>query len=186
MKRIAILGGSYDPPHAGHLHAARLALSKMDFDELWVMVALNPLKPSSTSASDRLVMAKLAFKGLKKVKVSDFEIKNKIRYTCDTLAALPRTNYYTLIIGSDLVPQFPKWKNYRQLGAMQEFVIIIRPGHALRKTDLRYFKHFTLLRGKLDVSSTQIREALRKGKPINSVPKPVLAYIRKKKLYASK
>lgn len=185
--RIAVLGGSFNPPHYGHVYIAKLVLDKMSVDEVWVMVALNPDKGSElVAAKDRLAMARLAFKGMKNVKVSDFEVKNNINYTADTLAKLERTGHEFLwIIGSDIVPEFKDWKKRSKLRDT-EFIIVIRPGHTLPQADLKHFDKFTLISSeKLDISSTQIRERLRKDGNVKTlVPPAVLAYIREKKLYS--
>lgn len=178
--KTAILGGSFNPPHHGHLTIARLAQRKGY--RVIAMVSLNPDK-KLISSNHRLTMAQLAFKNTA-VKVSDFEIKHKIKHTCDSARKLKQKASW--IIGSDLLPQIKSWKNGRKLIDQTEFIIVKRSGHTISKRGLEGFKNFTILESKSAISSTQIRELIRKKQYAQAgklMPKNVMDYILKNKLY---
>ena len=115
-RRIGIFGGSFDPPHLGHLWIAEAVLESLELDEiLWIPAAISPLKPDGPVASNeqRRQMIDLAVSGCEKFRVDDRELtRGDVSYTVDTLdelrAEYPRADLF-LIMGSDSLASIRKW-----------------------------------------------------------------------------
>lgn len=155
MGNIAIFGGSFDPPHLGHIEVINKALEELDVDKIIVMPNyLNPLKNSfSAPANLRLKWLKEIFKDNLKVEVSDFEIsKNRPVYSIETIKKF-RPKYF--IIGSDNLKTLDKWKNIDEILKLTQFVVAIRG-----KVDLDLAKKYNVkkvLSVNVPISSTEIR-----------------------------
>lgn len=166
---IGFFGGSFDPIHFGHLNLAHELMKNGELEEVWFCPAfISPfkLKGSLVSPSDRLHMIELAIKGVPQFKVIDEEIKRGgPSYTIDTIKELTRDTgrSFRLLLGEDQWDDFSKWKESEQL-------LDLAP---------------PLIGGRvLDISSTEIRERLKKGGWIDDlVPKEVSEYIYNKGLY---
>lgn len=131
--RIGLLGGSFNPAHAGHAHVARRALAALGLDQVWLMVSPgNPLKPRAGMAplADRLGSALAIARGARLV-ATDIERPLGTRYTADTLAALhrrfPRAEF-VLILGADNLVQIPRWGRWRQIARGTPIAVLPRPG----------------------------------------------------------
>lgn len=118
IRRVGLLGGSFNPAHEGHLHISRLALSRLGLHEVWWLVSpQNPLKPVHGMAPlpIRLADARQLARGAP-IWASDLEAVLGTRYTTDTLSALaaafPHTRFVWLM-GADLMIQLPRWKRWR-------------------------------------------------------------------------
>ncbi len=115
-----MLGGSFNPAHAGHLHISRVALHALALDEVWWLVApLNPLKSASSMAPlDARVAAARALARDWRIRVGAIEASLGTRYTADTLAALrrrfPRTRFVWLM-GADNLAQLPQWRRWTRI-----------------------------------------------------------------------
>ncbi len=172
MKRLGILGGSFDPVHQGHLMMAESAADAFSLDKVVFVVANHsPFKDErNASAPDRLNMVKAAIKHNPRLELSDVEIKRGgISYTVDTLnyfkKEYPHAELF-LIIGGDNVPGLGRWKNIEAIKAMARFIVIERDW--------------------FDVSSSLLRDRLNKKKSIRYLtPESVIRYITKHCLYAS-
>ncbi|MCH5226711.1 MAG: nicotinate (nicotinamide) nucleotide adenylyltransferase [Muribaculaceae bacterium] len=187
---IGIYGGSFDPIHTGHAMVANFVSQCNVVDEVWIMVSRqNPLKPHATIAGDlaRLEMAELVAQNCKNVKVSDIEIRRPLpSFTYDTLCELKKLNPekdFKLIIGSDSLANFDKWKKYDLI--LENFGVIVypRPGFLLPETEP---EGMTFLNGapEFSISSSLIREYIASGWDINFfVPLAVSSYIKKHRLY---
>jgi nicotinate-nucleotide adenylyltransferase len=134
MRRIGLLGGSFNPAHRGHRRMSLAAMAALDLDEVWWLVSPgNPLKPTKGMApyAARLASAR-AMARRSRIKVSHFEADRGTRYTVDTLAALrqrwPRDRFIWLM-GEDTVAQFHQWKNWRTLARMVPIALLSRPGY---------------------------------------------------------
>lgn len=134
--RIGLLGGSFNPAHGGHLHISRLALSRLELDEVWWLVSpQNPLKPAAgmMSFAQRLEAAGVAAAD-PRIRVSDIEARLGSIYTADTLKLLrrrfPRTRFVWLMGGDNLV-QMPHWKRWPDIFRTAPIAIFDRPGTAL-------------------------------------------------------
>jgi len=174
-KKIALYGGTFDPPHNGHIHLIVSAMQLWGFDEIWVVPAEeNPLKPSSTSAEYRLAMSRLAFEPFPYCRVLDVECARPgPSYTVDTIQWLlehdrefASAERY-LLVGSDVAASFPKWKGIASvLHWMQPAV-----------SEVNQFA----------ICSTLVRQFLEKGwYAEHLLPKKVLEYVREHKLYGEK
>lgn len=192
MKRkIAVYSGSFNPIHQGHLNLAADFLSQKLADELWFVVSpKNPLKnqPDMLDEYIRLDMVILAIQGHEGMKASDVEFEMPIpSYSIDTLRAL--TNQFpaysfSLIIGSDNAVIFDQWKDYRKI--LNDYTVWVYPrrGYPMEEAIRRFPSLQPLNTPYYDISSTEIREAIRKGEmPEEWVHPDVADFIRENKLY---
>jgi len=130
--RIGLLGGSFDPPHAGHLHLSREALKRFDLDRVvWLVSPGNPLKPNPPAPlADRMAAAR-AMIDHPRITVSDFEARAGTRYTAETLARLrylfPRVQF-TWMMGADNLAQFHRWDNWQGILRSVPVGVLARPG----------------------------------------------------------
>lgn len=203
MKKIAILGGAFDPIHVGHYLVATQVKEKLKMDEVWFMVCYSyfPEFPDKlkriTTYKDRLAMAKLW--GNDSITISRFEEKyNKRSRTIDTLKLLkkkyPRNEFYW-IIGSDALPTFHLWNKWESI--IKDYNVVIFPRdtdfQTLKKRVLTSFRlkeippNITVMNGDLivsTVSSTHIRNRITERLPIQPlVGEKVNRFIKMKKLY---
>ncbi|WP_104696820.1 MULTISPECIES: nicotinate (nicotinamide) nucleotide adenylyltransferase [unclassified Helicobacter] len=131
--RLALYGGSFDPPHIAHIQIIKEASKKLKVDLLIVMVAYqNPFKQKSTFGNNlRLEWMKKSCLGINKVFVSDFEIKQKIKYTIDTINFLEKKyspQSIDLILGEDNLLTLPQWRDFNILKNKVNFVFVRRSG----------------------------------------------------------
>lgn len=137
MRRVGLLGGSFNPAHAGHLFVSREALKRLDLDEIWWMVSpQNPLKPERGMApfSARLAAAKKMSRN-RHIRVTGIERRLGTRYTADTLKALkrrfPRTRFVWLM-GADNLIQIPHWEEWEEIFKSAPIAVFNRPTYSLR------------------------------------------------------
>jgi nicotinate-nucleotide adenylyltransferase len=133
--RVGLLGGSFNPAHAGHLHVARLALVRLRLDQVWLLVSPgNPLKPKGGMApfSDRMASAVRIGNG-RSIVASGIEAAFRTRYTVDTMRLLlrrfPRVRF-VWIMGADLLQQLPRWRRWSDIVRRLTFVVLPRPGYS--------------------------------------------------------
>lgn len=191
--RIGIYGGSFNPIHRGHTELAASIVRQGLVDELWLLVSpLNPLKQDATSDiaeyEHRLNMARLATEGIEGVKVSDFERHLPIpSYTITTLGEL-RNAYpeheFVLVIGADNWERFPRWYHAQEIIDTYSILIYRRPGCEMDETLLP--PSVQVVDTPLyDISSTEIRESVKKGiMLLKWVDRKVATYIRVHHLYS--
>lgn len=179
MSTIAFFGGSFDPPHVGHLLAATWVLATAQVDEVWVVPAFDhAFDKKLTGFEHRLRMAELAFSPLRSVVVSDIEAKMggesfTIR-TLERLAAEHPQHQWRLVVGTDLVTQIPRWHRGAEIPALAPLLVVGRGGHGQGSEDLLM----------PEVSSTEVRRRLEAGEDAAAlVPAAVLAYARSEGLY---
>ena len=170
--KIAIFGGSFDPPHIGHVAIVQAALKKLDIDLLIVVPTyLNPFKKHFQAPPKlRLRWLKKIFLPYPEVRICDYEVKRgRPTYAIETVSYLqnryaPKKIYY--IIGSDNLPSLHRWKEFKKLKKKVEFVVATRRGY---KAPRRY----KVLRVDIPISSTKLRQ-----KPIKRyLPKIVASEI---------
>jgi len=132
-RRIGLLGGSFNPAHAGHIHVARQSMRALALDQVWLMVSPgNPLKPKAGMAplAVRLNGARRLADG-RRVIATDIERVLGTRFTADTLAKLrrrfPRVAF-VFLIGADNLLQLPRWKSWRRIAASTPLAVLPRPG----------------------------------------------------------
>ena len=176
MGVVGVLGGRFDPPHVGHVALARTAVERFWIDDLRVTVVADAAhKTSEASAADRLAMAKLAFAGLGAV----VELEEH-RYTVDALETAGYDDPIFLI-GADELAAFPTWKQPERVLQLARLGVATRPGYAPATTSPR-IQIFEL--EPHPVSSSEIRDRVRRGDPIDGLVAPaVAAYIDEHRLY---
>lgn len=186
MKRIGILGGTFDPVHQGHLALVRAAQKALRLDRVYLVPTYStPLKSAaSASASDRAAMLRLCARGIPFAKVSLYEVQKKGRsYTVDTLRHFkkrhPKAELF-FIGGSDLVRTFPRWKNPKEILRLAHFAIAERPGDKFSRLPLGFI---VFPMKPVPIASTSLRNKIRHGSRLIGVPRLVLAYIKQKGLY---
>jgi nicotinate-nucleotide adenylyltransferase len=190
--RIGVLGGSFDPVHWGHLHAALLAREAARLDAvLFVPAAAPPHKPGRSLApdTDRLRMLSLALVSEPRTAVSTLELREGAsRYTADTLDALAREHpgvRLHFILGVDSLIDLPGWKDPERILSGHRVVAVDRPGFDPALIDPELAVRCRLVTGNpMAVSATGIRERAARGLSIRHlVPGPVADYIEERGLY---
>ena len=135
-QRIGLLGGSFDPPHAGHVHITRWALRAFGLDAVWWLISPgNPLKPDAPAELARRMAAARAIMRHPRVRVTDLERQLGTRYTAATLAAL-RGRYpgvrFVWLMGSDNLASFHHWDRWETILGTVPVGVLGRPGQQLR------------------------------------------------------
>jgi nicotinate-nucleotide adenylyltransferase len=131
--RIGILGGSFNPAHAGHLHIALTALHRLALDQVWLLVSPgNPLKTAEGMGTParRLASAKALAAGHPGLIATDIEQFLHTRYTHDTLRALGRRfpcARFVWLMGADNLTQFPRWRGWMSIARTVPFAVLPRP-----------------------------------------------------------
>jgi len=135
MARIGLLGGSFNPAHRAHRHISLAAMRALGLDEVWWLVSPgNPLKEGSkdmASFETRFASAERAARGAR-ILVSDLERRQGTRYTIDTIRLLKRRHpehHLIWLLGSDTLPNFHKWRDWRGLAREVPIAVIPRPGY---------------------------------------------------------
>ena len=169
--KIGLYFGSFNPVHNGHLLIANYVMNYTDIEQLWMVVSpQNPLKPSKSLLNEyhRLGLIQLALEGESKIKASTIEFKlPKPSYTIDTLTYL-REKYpdhqLSIIMGSDSFINLPKWKNYELIINNYPLYIYQRKDYPINN---KIKANIQILDAPLlEISSTKIREIIKKGKSI--------------------
>ena len=190
MTRTGIFGGSFNPIHNGHISLARQLKEAACLDEVWLMVSpQNPMKRQADLLSDeaRLLMARLALENEPGIVASDYEMHlPKPSYTWLTLQALSRDfpdRQFVLMIGGDNWAIFDKW--YHSADILQNHQIVVYPRRDKQPVRRELPASVTIVEAELlDISSTEIRQRIRKGRSIQElVPPPVATFIKQKSLY---
>jgi len=191
LYKIGILGGSFNPIHIGHLIIANEAINRLKLDKVFFIPTMNPFKNIDILPLHRYNMTKLATFDNHMFEVLDIEIKNnKPSYTIDTVNYL-FSNYkdteFFFISGSDIVDNFEKWKDYKELGNMLSFIIYKREHYNIDKIKSFYniVRDCILIDGPLiNISSSMLRQYIKNGYNIKYfVTDYVLEYIKENKLY---
>ena len=188
--RVALLGGSFDPVHIGHLHIAEVVVASAGYDRvLFVPAHLPSHKPAARLAATahRLRMLQLAVAGHSRFAVSDVEVRRGgVSYTVDTVRELQACGLIGerpgLVIGDDLGADLDTWREADTLFGMVDLLIARR-----RRSPLPLaWPHRVLANHRLPVSSSALRTRVRTGQVIRAlVPDAVDAYIREQGLYGS-
>ena len=167
--KIGILGGSFDPPHKGHLYIAKIALKKLKLNKLmWVVTKKNPLKQKPyLNIKKRLKLSKEMTKRERKIFVRYFDDKVKSNNTFSLLNFIKKKNKKTklfFLIGADNLSEFHKWKNWKKIPKLAKIVIFPRQNFSskslksivskkLKKRDFLYINS-----KKINISSSLIRK----------------------------
>jgi len=190
MKRkIGILGGTFDPPHLGHLIIANEVFHRLELDELQFMPNQEPPhkeRESHTTNRDRIRMLELAIQGNPFFSIEKIELERKGRsYTYDTMKMLmernPNNEYY-FIIGADMVEYLPNWYQVDELMKLVKFVGVNRPNYQLEST----YPIIPIEVPFIEISSSMIRKRTQNSETINYLlPYGVINYIEENQLYGS-
>ena len=186
--RLGVYGGSFDPPHVGHLLVVTDAADALALDRVvWVPTGVQPLKAGQRAAPAplRLAMVEAALAGDPRFAASAIEIeRGGLSYTVDTLEALALEHAGAerfLLIGMDSLATFSRWRAPDRIAELARVAVLQRATDA--PAPLREGMRLVTTR-RVDVSSTEVRERVRAGKPIRGfVPEPVAAIIERSGLY---
>jgi nicotinate-nucleotide adenylyltransferase len=193
--KIGIFGGTFDPPHSGHLTLARSALEQLQLDEVLFLPAnKNPLKSRAgiTPGKHRLAMVQRLIQKEEGFSLSDMELtRGGVSYTVDTLGELQmvRPAEYWFLMGADALRGLPDWKNPQRLMRLCRLGVAVRPPMTEHDVMARVPAEFkgkvdVVKMSPMDVSSTDIRNRLARNQPVTGLVSPeVLQYIREQKLY---
>ena len=190
--RIGVFGGTFDPPHVGHLLVANDAREALELDRLiFVPTGAQPFKvdtPPAASGQDRLEMVRLAVADDANYVVDDAEINRKgLSFTVDTLEHLSERNPTArlfLLMGEDVLASFEKWRSPARIRELATLVAVSRGGLAGSVADPAASAVLRVSTRRVDVSSTEIRERRRAGKSIKGfVPESVERFIDVRGLY---
>ena len=188
--RIGLFGGTFDPPHVGHLVTAVNVRHALALDSVVLMVANAPWQKQGTRpispAEDRLAMVEAAVADVTGLVAGDAEIRRGgPSFTADTLATMatgyPGAELFT-IVGDDAAAGLTTWERHQEVVARSHLVVVDRPGAPVELPAGFDWLHVEVPR--LEVSSTDLRARVRDGRPLDYlVTEPVLDIIATRKLY---
>lgn len=189
-ERIGIFGGTFDPPHVGHLVTAVNVRHALDLDRVVLMVANLPWQKVGsrpvTPVEDRVAMVQAAVEGIAGLEVGRWEVDHGgPSYTADTLAGMvmdnPGSTFFT-IVGDDAAAGLTTWERLDEVLALSEIVVVDRPGDFARVPEGITCRHVEVPH--LEVSSTDLRQRFVDGRPLDFlITPPVLDVIAKRALY---
>ncbi|MBT4693322.1 MAG: nicotinate (nicotinamide) nucleotide adenylyltransferase [Planctomycetaceae bacterium] len=201
MRRIGILGGSFDPVHYGHLLLAESCQQQCDLDEVWfVPAAMNPHKPAGSHASDaqRVEMLQLAVAGHSGFSILEMELeRGGASFTVDTLELLHEQfmdHEFFLLLGADSLADLPAWKDPRRICELAVLSVVRRLGcppvdldvlaEIVTPEQLQQIRISEVEMPGMELTSTGIRERVRDSKSIRfRTPRAVEMYIETTGLY---
>lgn len=188
-RRVGVFGGTFDPPHLGHLALAECARDQLGLERVIFMPAGSPphkLRVERSSAQRRVAMTRLAVRGNRAFRVSMLEVRRRgPSFTADTLRDLgrrfPGCRLY-LLLGADSLADFPNWHRPRDILRLATLVVAARPGVRGRSGPRRgvvWLENFSV-----DISSSAIRARARAGRSVRYlVPDAVARYLVRHHVY---
>jgi nicotinate-nucleotide adenylyltransferase len=192
--RIGIFGGTFDPPHAGHVAAARAVIAQLGLDRLLLVVANDPWQKSGqrvvSPAADRLALVEALAPEIPGAEASRLEIdRGGPSYSVDTAEEIlaeaggqPVELY--LVVGADLVPELETWHRAEDLRRLVTLAVVSRPTGP-RPAVPPGWRAERVDGPQVSVSSSEIRDLLAQGRPVEGmVPEAVIRCIRRRALYA--
>ena len=191
VERLALYGGAFDPVHCAHLRVAGYALEQAALDRVvFIPAAQSPLKAHAplSSDADRMQMLDLAIAGRAGLEVDSFELeKGGLSYTVDTVRHF-RERYAQAelfwIVGGDQFEQLARWHRIDVLAGLVSFLVLARPGSALRAPEVAGLRYLVIDAPLMGESSSEIRQLCGQGLPVKSfVPASVEAFISARGLY---
>ena len=186
--KIFFFGGSFDPPHRGHLSIIQSCIEKA---QKLILIPTNqsPFKENAPQVSSyhRIQMLKLLIKNIDhSIIIDDWEIKRvKSNYTYDTIKYLKKkytNSRLSMVIGGDQMNNFDKWKNHKRIIDMVQVIVFNRPNYKVKL--LEGMKVSWIPDLEMDISSSIIRKKIAKGViPINDLSQIIIKYIQDNNLY---
>jgi nicotinate-nucleotide adenylyltransferase len=195
MRRIGLLGGTFDPVHNGHLIAAQAAREAAKLNEVWfIPTSTPPHKPQpGADGENRRLMLEAAIAGNSSFRIEEIELRREgTSYTIDTVTALqeqfPEVQFYW-IVGSDMLMDLPNWRRIEELAERLSFIGLERPDQPGDDGLLPVFIRRRLIKATMPpmgISSSEIRHLLKEGRSIRyMLPDSVLDFIQRNDLYES-
>lgn len=186
VRTVGILGGTFDPPHIGHMMIAKEVQLMCEFDEIWFIPTNDPphKQHAHAKANDRLAMLEQMIQDEPTWKALDIEMKREGKsFTIDTIKSLitiyPNTTFH-FIIGADMVEYLPKWYKIDELTTLISFISVQRESYSL-ETNYPVKEVYV---PEVNISSTLIRQWLAHGKsPHYFLSEYVFDYIKENRLY---
>jgi nicotinate-nucleotide adenylyltransferase len=201
VKRLGLLGGTFDPPHYGHLLAAQEVAWRLQLEcVLFLPARQNPLKRGapSSEAADRCAMVRLAIADNPRFALSQLDIdRPPPSYTVDLLRhlqAADRLSELCFIVGADILPELPKWRAPDEVLRLARLIVVNRPGSPdpdldeleLALPGARTRAEVVHIPG-VDISAAELRARVRADQPIRYLTPPAVeAYIAAQQLYRSR
>jgi nicotinate-nucleotide adenylyltransferase len=191
---ICLFGGTFDPPHNGHIRIAESVREQLQIDTvLFIPAFIPPHKQSNylSSTTDRLTMLKLAIAGKTSLEICEVEIKRQgVSYSIDTIRAIKQTRNLKreelyFLIGADSLLELHLWKDPEMILTEARVLVAARPNFDLNLVRPEFRSEVEIIESPLmDISSSLIRDRIKKGRSIRElVPVAVAAYIREQRLY---
>ncbi len=181
-RRIGLFGGTFDPPHLGHLAAAVTAREALGLDEVLLVVANDPWQKSGrrpiTEAQHRLAMTELLVEDIDGIEASDVEIlRGGESYMIDTVTDMRRQGHeITLIVGADVADGLETWERWDQLRQLVRLAVLDRPGYVSPTLDGWLMERVSV--EPKDISSSKLRDQMSEGASIyDSLSASVRSYI---------
>jgi len=189
--RLGIFGGTFDPPHIGHLAAAVEVRAELGLDQVWMVVANEPWQKvdgrSVSPPADRFALVEAAVAGIDGLVASAIEIeRGGPSYTIDTVDQIEREApgvEVVVVLGADAARGLPTWHRADELRQRAMFVVVGRPGLAAAATPAGWRCRQVEV-PRLDVSSSDLRQRVADGRPVDVlIPAGAIAGIRERRLY---
>ena len=191
-ERLGVFGGTFDPPHVGHLVSAVNVRHALGLDRVLLVVANVPWQKAGSRpispAADRLAMVEAAVEGVPGLEASDLElVRGGPSYSVETLTALAAERAdrdLFLILGSDAAAGLDTWERPDELRELATFVVVDRPGGGSDVTVPNGFRALHVEVPRLEVSSTDLRARVVDGRPLDYLLTPaVISSIAARRLY---
>jgi nicotinate-nucleotide adenylyltransferase len=188
-ERLGVFGGTFDPVHVGHVVVATETLAQLGLDRVLLVVAGDPWQKRGrvvASAVDRLALVDAAVAGIHGVEASAIEIERDApSVTADTLEALTaRDRELFLVLGADAVANMSTWRRLDETRHLATVVVVERSGDVHAEPPGPGWSVERVSIPRLDVASTELRQRLREGRPVDGlVPPDVVRVIRSRGLY---
>jgi nicotinate-nucleotide adenylyltransferase len=190
--KLGVFGGTFDPVHAGHVVVATETRAQLGLDRVLLVVAGDPWQKRGrvvASAAERFGLATTAVEHLDGIEASAIEIeRGEASVTADTLEALsaPGRELY-LVLGADAVANMPTWRRLDETRHLATIVVVERAGDVHSEPPGPGWRVERVSIPRLDISSTDLRERLRDGRPIDGlVPPDVVHEIRQRGIYTDR
>lgn len=186
-KKVGLLGGTFNPPHMGHLVIAEQVLEKANLDEIRFLpnhVPPHKQADKSVSVEQRLFMLQKAIKSNPHFSIERIELEREgASYTYDTIKLLTEREEdteFSFIIGGDMIEYLPRWYRIEELQEMVRFIGVNRPSYSHDTT----FNVQLVEVPAIDISSSYIRNTVKQGQSVRYlVPEDVYRFIKEEKLY---